>query len=132
MMLLAGEDQVLPHRQFWKHLQKLEGAADAQTIEVRRPQSGHDLAVDLDLTTGRRELAEDAVEERGFAAAVRADQAEDLALLHVEADAIDGLDATKTLLDLADFEDRGHGAVSSLDLATARSAEAALVRRSAR
>ena len=38
----------------------------------------------------------------------------------------------KLFLMLADFEDRGHGAVSSLDLATARSADAALVRRSAR
>src|SRR5258705_2445047 len=106
-MLLACEDQVLPHRQFWKHLQKLEGAADAQAIELGRPQSGDDLAVDLDLATGRRELPEDTVEEGGLAATVRADQPEDLALLHVEADAVDGLDATKALLDAADFEDRG-------------------------
>ena len=131
-MLLPGEDEIFPHRQFRKHLQELEGAADAKAIQLGRPQAGDDLAVDLDLATGRRELAEDAVEERGLAAAVRADQAEDLALLHVEADAIDGLDAAKALLDFADFEDRGHGAVSSRDLATARSADAALVRRSAR
>src|SRR5437762_7246774 len=131
-MLLSSEDQILPHRQLWEHLQKLEGAADAETIQFGRPQSGDDLAVDLDLATGRRELAEDAVEQRGLAAAVRADQAEDLALLHVEADAIDRLDAAKTLLDVADFEDRGHGAVSNRDLATARNADAALVRRSAR
>src|SRR5258705_8055129 len=104
-MLLSGEDQVLPHRQFWKHLQKLEGAADAETIQFGRPQSGNDLAVNLHLATGRRELAEDAVEQRGLAATVRADQPEDLALLHVEADAIDGLDAAKALFDAADFED---------------------------
>src|SRR5437879_316569 len=131
-MLLAGENQILPHRQLWKYLQKLEGAADAQTIQLRGSQSGNDLAVDLHLATGRRELAEDAVEERGLAATVRADQPEDLALLHVEADAIDGFDAAKALFDAADFEDRGHGAVSSRDFATARSADAALVRRSAR
>ena len=52
--------------------------------------------------------------------------------LHVEADAVDRGDAAEALLDVADLEDRGHGAVSSLDFATARSAEAALVRRSAR
>src|ERR1044071_8731354 len=131
-MLLPREDQILPHRQFWKHLQQLEGAADAQTIELRRPQSGDEFAIDLHLATGRRELAEDAVEQRGLAAAVRADQAEDLALLHVEADTVDGLDAAKALLDVADFEDRRHGAVSRRDLATARNADAALVRRSAR
>jgi hypothetical protein len=129
-LLLPGKDEVLPHRQFRKHLQKLEGAADAEPIQLGRPQSGDDPAVDLHLAIGRRKLAEDAVEQRGLAAAVRADQAEDLALLHVEADAVDGLDAAKALLDVADFEDCGHGAVSSLDFATARSAEAALVRRS--
>src|SRR6266704_5702108 len=131
-MLLPGEDQILPHRQFWKHLQKLERAADAETIQFGRPQSSDDLAVDLDLAIGRRELAENAVEQRGLAAAVRADQPEDFALLHVEADAVDGFDAAKALFDVGDFENRGHGAVSSRDLATARNAEAALVRRSAR
>src|SRR5437763_16998630 len=120
-MLLAGENQILPHRQLWKYLQKLEGAADAQTIQLRGSQSGDDLAVDLHLATGRRELAEDAVEQRGLAAAVRADQPEDLALLHVEADAIDGLDATNALLDAVDSENRGHGALSSRVLAGARS-----------
>src|SRR3954465_13608337 len=114
-MLLAGQDQILPHRQFWKHLQQLEGAADAQTIDLRRPQSGDDLAVDLHLATGRRELAEDAVEQRGLAAAVRPHQPEDLALLNVEADDIDGLDAAKTLFDVVDFEDRAHDAASSFD-----------------
>src|SRR5438874_326561 len=123
-MLLASEDQILPHRQFWEHLQKLEGAADAETIQFGRPQSGDDLAIDLDLATGRRELAEDAVEQRGLAAAVRTDQPEDLALLHVEGYAVDGLDAAKALFDAADFENCGHGAVSSRDLATARKAEA--------
>ena len=39
---------------------------------------------------------------------------------------------TKALADIADFEDRGHGAVSSLDFATARNADATLVRRSLR
>ena len=131
-MLLAGENQILPHRQFWKYLQKLEGAADAQTIQLRGSQSGDDLAVDLHLATGRRELTEDAVEERGLAATVRADQAKDFALLHVEADAVDRFDATKTLFYASDFENCGHGAVSSRDLATARNADAALVRRSAR
>ena len=80
------------------------------------PQARDDLAVDLHLAAARRELAEDAVEQRRLAAAVRADQAEDLALLDVEADAVDRGDAAEALADVADFEDRGHGAVSSLDL----------------
>jgi len=33
-MLLAREDQVFAHRQLWEHLQQLEGAADAEAIEI--------------------------------------------------------------------------------------------------
>ncbi len=84
------------------------------------------LAVDLHLAAVWRELAENAIEQRGLAAAVRADQPENLALLHVEADAVDRGDAAETFADIADFEHRGHGAVSSLDLVTARSADAIL------
>src|SRR6266702_5274691 len=131
-MLLACEDQVLAHREFWKHLQQLEGSADSELVELGGAQAGHDLAVELDLAAGRRELAEDAVEQRRLAATVRPDQAEDLALADVEADAVDRGDAAKALLDVGDFEDCAHCTVSSRDFATARNADAALVRRSAR
>src|SRR5580765_6550880 len=102
-MLLAGEDQVFPHRQFRKHLKQLEGAADAEPVQIRRPEPGHDPAIDLDLAAIRLELAENAVEERGFAATVRADQAEDLTLLDVEAHAIHRGDAAEILFDIADL-----------------------------
>ncbi len=95
-------------------------------------QARDELAVELHFTAAWGELAEDAVEQCGLAAAVRPDQPEDLALAHVETDTVDGMDAAKTLLDVGDFEDCTHCAVSSRDFATARSAEAALVRRSAR
>src|SRR5258708_3318508 len=131
-MLLSCEDQVFPHRQFWKHLQQLKRAADAEPVQFGRAQAGDDPAIDLHFAIARRQLSEDAVEQRGFAAAVRADQAEDLALLHIKTDAIHRGDAAKALADIADFEDRGHGAVSSLDFATARNADATLVRRSVR
>jgi hypothetical protein len=130
LMLLAGEDQIFPHRQFWKYLEQLERAADAEPVQVGRPESGHDLAIDLHLAAIRLELAEDAVEQCRLATTVRADQAEDFSLLDIEAHAIDRGDAAEILLDVADLENRGHGAGSSPDLATARSADAALVRRS--
>src|SRR5437868_15349061 len=123
-MLLAGEDQIFPHRQFREHLKQLERAANAEPVQIRRPEAGDDLAVDLDLAAVRPELAEDAVEQGRLAATVRADQAEDFALLDVEADAIDRSDAAEILFDIADFENRGHGAISSPDFATARSADA--------
>ena len=47
LMLLPGEDQVFAHRQLRKHLQQLEGAADAEPVELGGPHAGDDLAVDL-------------------------------------------------------------------------------------
>ena len=42
LMLLAGEDQIVAHRQFRKHLQQLKGAADAQAVEIAGAQAGDD------------------------------------------------------------------------------------------
>src|SRR3954468_20475877 len=87
-MLLTGKDEIVAHRQFREYLQQLEGAADPETIEIRWPLSGNELAVDPDLARARHQLAEDAVEQRRLAAAIGTDEAENLALLHVEADAV--------------------------------------------
>jgi hypothetical protein len=132
LVFLPGEDQIFAHRQFWKNLKQLECAADAEAVQRGRAQSGDDLAVDLYLTAARRQLAENAVEESRLAATVRSDQPENFALVNLEAYAIDGRDAAKMFADVVDFEDRGHGAVSGPDFALARSADAVLVRRSAR
>ena len=53
-------------------------------------------------------LAEDAVEQRGLAAAVRADDAEDLTLVHVERHAFDRMDAAEVLGKIANFQHGGH------------------------
>src|SRR5215216_2283176 len=119
-MLLAGEDQIFPHRQFRKYLEQLERAADAETVQLGGSQTGHVFAVDLHFAAARGELAEDAVEQCGLAAAVGADQTENFSFPDIKAHAIDGGDTAKTLADVADFENRGHGAVSSFDFATAR------------
>ena len=131
-MLLAGEDEVFAHRQLWKHLKQLKGAADPEAIELGRTEPGDDFAVDLDLSGARHELAENTIEQRRLSASVGPDQPKDLTLQDVEADAVDRRDAAKALSDIADFKHRGHRAVSNLDLARARSADAALVRRSVR
>ena len=34
LVLLPGQDKVLADAQFWKYLQQLEGAPDAETIET--------------------------------------------------------------------------------------------------
>ncbi len=56
----------------------------------------------------RLDLAEDAVEERRLAAAVRADHADDLARLDRQADAVDGADRAVGLADVPDLEERRH------------------------
>src|SRR6185503_3956572 len=89
LVLLPGEDQVLAHRELRKHLQQLEGAAHPQAVELAGPQAGDLAAVDAHLPGRGRELPEDAVEQRRLARAVRPDQAEDLALAHLERNAVD-------------------------------------------
>ena len=56
---------------------------------------GDVLAVEDDPARGRLVDAADQVEDRRLAGAVRADDREDLALLHVEADVVDGVDAAE-------------------------------------
>src|SRR6185436_3262392 len=90
LMLLPGEDQVRAYGQVRKDLQQLEGAADAEAVEVAGPHAGHRAAVEAHVARARLQLAEDAVEQRRLAAAVRADDAEDLLLLDVERNAVDG------------------------------------------
>src|SRR6185503_17791989 len=72
------------------------------------PLAGDGAAVDAHLAGRGRELPEDAVEQRRLARAVRPDQAEDLALAHLEGHAIHGADAAEGLLQPAHFQDGIH------------------------
>ena len=101
LVLLAGQDQVLAHGQLRKDLQQLEGAAHAKPIEIARTHAGHRPAVEMHLARRRLQLSEDAVEQRRLAAAVRTDDAENLAFLDLEGDPVDGDDAAETLLQVA-------------------------------
>src|SRR5204863_9117250 len=94
-VLLAGEDQVLAHRELREDLQELEGAADAEAVQVAGPHAGDRAAIDAHIPRGGRELPEDAVEERRLARAIRSDEAQDLTLVHVEGHAVDRVDAAE-------------------------------------
>src|SRR5205085_1427413 len=111
---LRGEDQVLAHSQLGKDLQQLEGAADSQPVEVARPHAGDGASVEPHLAGARAELAEDAIEQRRLAAAVRPDDAEDLAFVDVERHAVDRQNAAEALGEIAHFEHGGHDALSAL------------------
>ena len=106
--LLAGRDQVVAHGEAAENLQALEGAADAAAREAQWRQAGDILALETHVTRGRLDLAENGVEQRGLAAAVRADDAEDLPGSDIEADAVDGLDRAIGFPDVGDFEERAH------------------------
>src|SRR5947209_9024889 len=108
-MLLSREDEIFEHRQLREHLQELERATDAQTSKIAGTRAGDRSAIDAHFARGGRELTEYAVEERGFARAIGPDESEDLALVHLERYAVDGVDAAEALGDLADFEHRRHG-----------------------
>ena len=68
-----------------------------------------DLAADQDLAGGDRLEARDRVEQRGLAAAGRADQDEKAALLERDVDALEDFQAAEPLAERTDFES-GHWA----------------------
>ena len=107
-MLLAGEDQVLAHGQLREDLQELEGAAHAEAVEVGRAHAGDVLAVEADLALVRRSWPRMQLNRVDLPRAVRADDAEDLALAHLEGDAVHRRDAAEALGDAFDFENRLH------------------------
>lgn len=85
-MLLPGQDQIFAHAELRKYLQQLKRPADTAAVEFGRTQTGHDLAIHPHLAFIRHQLAEDAVEQGRLARTIRPDDAEDFALLHLEAD----------------------------------------------
>src|SRR5215471_20761165 len=109
LMLLTSEDEVVAHRQLWKHLQQLKRAADAEAIEIARTHPCRPPAVDADLAATRQQLAEYAIEQSRFAGAVGSDDTQDLAFAYLERDAIDGSDSAERLAQPRDLEHGGHG-----------------------
>ena len=82
----------------------LEGAADADFGDpVRRPLQDA-LAFHQDVAGARLVEPAQAIEQRGLAGAVRPDQAEDLALMHVERHAVQRDDAAEHDADVANRE----------------------------
>ena len=111
-MLLAGKNKIVAHRELREHLQELEGSAHAEAIEIAWPHPGRGSAVDADFPAIRRQLAQHAIEQRGFARPIRPDNAQDLAFADLKRHVVDGGDAAKRLAQIGDFEDRAHCAAS--------------------
>src|SRR6185503_7230756 len=93
----------------------LEGAGDSERRHLVRLRSRDLSVVEHDTPGGRRKNPGDAIEKRGLAGAVRPDEREDLAALHVERDVVDRDEAAEPLRHVIDAEDRRGGRPSRLD-----------------
>ena len=94
-MAVPADQQVLQQRGVGEQLDVLERARDAEAGDPVRRDVG-DVLVLEDQPARRRLIdAADQVEDRRLAGAVRADDREHLALLHLEADRIHGADAAE-------------------------------------
>src|SRR5262249_13674694 len=86
--------------------QVLEGARDSDLSDHVRGLVEDAHAVEQDVALGRVVDAAEAIEERGLAGAVRADQAQELALGEIEGDAVERDDAAKAHADIFDGKQR--------------------------
>jgi hypothetical protein len=98
----SREHHVLEEREPAKRPWDLERAADAEVDDPVRRLAGDLATLEADRPRVRREGAREHVEDRALAGAVRADQAEDLALLDPERHAVDGGEAAEALRETLD------------------------------
>ena len=92
---MGADANIVHHREVGKQRDVLEGAADADLGDpVRRPRQDAG-AFHQDVAGARLVEPGEAIEQRGLAGAVRSDQAEDCALVHVEGHAIQRDDAAE-------------------------------------
>ena len=91
-----------------KRPHNLEGAGDAAAAHRVGGQAMDRLAGERDRTRIRRHGASDHAEQCGLAGAIRADDSEDRALRHGEADPIDREEAAEALAQAIDGQERAH------------------------
>jgi hypothetical protein len=99
---ICAEHDVLQHRELIEKLEILEGAGHAAPGHHMRPQAGNVLAVEYD--TALRGLVDpgDAVEHRGLAGAVWADERVDGTTLHIHGEPVHGREAAEADCDVLD------------------------------
>src|SRR5437867_1179842 len=96
---------VVERRHVLEEADVLERPRDSERGHLVRARAGDLPILEEDSAAGRREDAGDAVEERGLAGAVGADEREDLAALHVEGHVVDGQESAEPLRDVVHPED---------------------------
>src|SRR5882757_6032272 len=99
LLLLEPKGHVLLDGHVWKQRVRLEHHVDAPLV---RRDGAHVLAVDVDLPGRRRFEAREHSQQGRLAGAGPAEEAEDLAAINVEGDAVHGGEVTKLLGDVLD------------------------------
>ena len=92
---MPADQQIAQHGRVLEQFDVLERAGDAEAGDLVRRLLGDVLVIEEDLARRRRVDPRDQVEDRALAGAIGADDREDLALLHGEADRIDRLEAAE-------------------------------------
>ncbi|MDT4879369.1 hypothetical protein FQZ97_1150380 [compost metagenome] len=82
------QGDVLGDRQRLEQRKVLENHADAKAAGSARARDPHGLALPQDLSAGRRQHAEEHLDEGGFTGAVLAQQGVDFARLDIEIDGV--------------------------------------------
>src|SRR5882672_8214496 len=104
---ITGQRHILEHRQPVGRPRNLKGAADAAVDDPVRRQS-RDLGTgEFDRARRWPQRAGEHVEDRALAGAVRADQAENLALIDLERYLVDGREAAKPFYQALDYQHGG-------------------------
>ncbi|MCY1310255.1 hypothetical protein D9M70_604290 [compost metagenome] len=86
----------------------LEGAREPRTHALGLAQAGHVLATQPDLAAVGREHTTDLVHQRGLAGAVGTDERQAVPRCELERDVARHMDATKTLVEVAQFKKTVH------------------------
>jgi len=94
---VLAHQNVVHDRSVLEQCEVLEGASDAEAHIIVRGDARHVAPVDEYPSGTGRQHPRDQVEERRLAGAVRADDRNDLAVVHRERDIVDRLDAAKGL-----------------------------------
>ena len=103
---MGADADIVEHGKVWKQRDVLERPPDADLGDpVRRPRQNA-AAFHQDVAGGRLIQPAQAVEQRGLAGAIRADQSEDLSLVHVERHAGERDDAAEHDVDVTHREQR--------------------------
>src|SRR6185437_2261484 len=91
---IGSDDDVVGNRHARKGAHDLERSRYASFAEFVRLARKHVASLDQDFTSVGSQKAVQQIEQRGLACAVRTDDAQDLVSVELEADVLDGLQAT--------------------------------------